>query len=129
MSHALTGSQLQVFILLLAPLLLAPMLFPISMLLQVFSCCWPLLLLVSMLLPLSMLLLVPMLLQVFLLFFGPSVTGAHALSHVHAVANTHANAGVSAVVGPTNAGVLNCIMMSLLLLVLHLPMPEKSSIP
>ncbi len=111
-----------------------------------------------MLFPKSMLLLVPMLLQVFLLLLppsvtgvhalalvpavanthavagvssvvGPFVTGAHALSDVHAVAGTHAIAGVSAVVGPTIADVLNCIMMSFLLIVLHLSMPEKFSVP
>ncbi len=78
-----------------------------------------------MLFTMSMLLLVPMLLQVFLLLLPPSVTGVHALAHDPAVAGTHAIAGVSAVLGPTIAGVLNWIMISLLLLVLHLTYARK----
>ncbi len=67
-----------------------------------------------------------MLLLVSMLFPGVNaVVGTHAVAGV--LAETHAAADVSDVVGPAVAGVLNCSMMSLLLLVLPSPMPKRSS--
>jgi hypothetical protein len=76
-------------------MLLAPIL------MQVFRLLLVLLLLVFVLFSLFMLLLPRMLLRVFLIFFGPTVTGIHDLVLVHDVAVIHAVAGVFSVASPT----------------------------